>query len=413
MTAIVGILNKRAVAIAADSAVTVTSGGSRKIYNTSQKIFKLSDKNPVAVMTYENVDFMETPLDVIIEMYRSERGHKTFKTMEDCSEDFLKYLYKADGFLSESMQRNYCLREMLLFYDKVTVSARARADKEIESERIADEKKKDDCYRKHLLDVFKVLTERCKEEGKAINFKNYSIRKYKKYSAPYWEVFEKELLEEPFPEGMKEEFQRSFYEYITSECFYYGSGLVFIGYGSKDLYPSYHSIYVSGIFDGRLRYFVDDHDGISNETRAIIQPFAQDDVMMTMMKGIAPEFLSAVREYHQSSLDKLKSMIVDEIKKADVSPEILEKVANISTEDLQKEHGEKLSSFIDDNYVDGIVDAVESFNIEDMSNMAENLISITNLQRHFSSSEETVGGPVEVAVITRSGGFKWIKHRQW
>jgi len=278
---------------------------------------------------------------------------------------------------------------------------------------VTDDKQKDECCRKHLLYVLKDLAEHCRKNGKAVNFKRYSFRKFMKFSAPYWEVFEKEVLEDRFPDGVKEEFQRSFYEYITSEFFYYGSGLVFIGYGSKDLYPSYHSIYVSGIFDGRLRYFVDDHDGISNETKAIIQPFAQDDVMMTMMKGIAPEFLSAVRKYHQSSLDKLKSMFVDEIKKSDVSPEILEKVENISTEDIQKEHSEKLSQFINDNYVDGIVDAVESFNIEDMSNMAENLISITNLQRHFTSSEETVGGPVEVAVITRSGGFKWIKHRQW
>ena len=44
MTAIVGILNKRGVAIAADSAVTVGNGDNVKIYNTSQKIFKLSEK---------------------------------------------------------------------------------------------------------------------------------------------------------------------------------------------------------------------------------------------------------------------------------------------------------------------------------------------------------------------------------
>ena len=35
MTAIVGILNKRGVAIAADSAVTVGNGDNVKIYNTN------------------------------------------------------------------------------------------------------------------------------------------------------------------------------------------------------------------------------------------------------------------------------------------------------------------------------------------------------------------------------------------
>ncbi len=50
MTAIVGILNKQAVAVAADSAVTV--GGGTKIYNTANKIFNLSKGCPVGIAIY-------------------------------------------------------------------------------------------------------------------------------------------------------------------------------------------------------------------------------------------------------------------------------------------------------------------------------------------------------------------------
>ena len=57
--------------------------------------------------------------------------------------------------------------------------------------------------------------------------------------------------------------------------------------------------------------------------------------------------------------------------------------------------------------------AVESFNVEELANMAESLVSITNLQRHITSSEETVGGPVDVAVITRCEGFIWVKRKMW
>ena len=72
-----------------------------------------------------------------------------------------------------------------------------------------------------------------------------------------------------------------------------------------------------------------------------------------------------------------------------------------------------MDQFIQDEFIDGIVDAVNSFNIEDMVNMAESLVSVTNLQRHISSSEESVGGPIDVAVITRSEGFMWVKHKHW
>lgn len=49
MTAIVAVLNKHAVAIAADSAVTM--GDTHKVVNSANKIFTLSKYHPVAVMT--------------------------------------------------------------------------------------------------------------------------------------------------------------------------------------------------------------------------------------------------------------------------------------------------------------------------------------------------------------------------
>ncbi len=51
MTSEVVILNRGAVAIAADSAVTL-GGPSPKIYNTANKLFALSTIEPVAVMVY-------------------------------------------------------------------------------------------------------------------------------------------------------------------------------------------------------------------------------------------------------------------------------------------------------------------------------------------------------------------------
>ena len=40
MTALIGILNKRAAVIAADSAVTISRGDNRTIINTAKKLFR-------------------------------------------------------------------------------------------------------------------------------------------------------------------------------------------------------------------------------------------------------------------------------------------------------------------------------------------------------------------------------------
>ena len=77
MTAIVGILNKRGIAIAADSAATITNSKGRKVLNSETKIFRLSKKHPVAVMIYGSSNFMTTPWDLIVKLYCSKRGDKS------------------------------------------------------------------------------------------------------------------------------------------------------------------------------------------------------------------------------------------------------------------------------------------------------------------------------------------------
>lgn len=88
MTAVVGILNKKAVAIAADSAVTLGSG---KIFNKANKIFALSENNPVGIMIHNNADFMGTPWETIIKIYRHKLGINTFNTLEDYQKDFISF----------------------------------------------------------------------------------------------------------------------------------------------------------------------------------------------------------------------------------------------------------------------------------------------------------------------------------
>ena len=104
---------------------------------------------------------------------------------------------------------------------------------------------------------------------------------------------------------------------------------------------------------------------------------------------------------------------VDLLKEEGVDEAIVKKVRDIDTADIEKKHTESMDEYMQEEYIDGIVNAVESFNVEDMANMAENLVSITSLQRHFSSSDETVGGLIDVAVITRAEGFVWVRHKDF
>lgn len=412
MTAIVGILNNHAVAIAADSALTVTSNGRNRIYNTSRKIFPLTDGNPVAIMTYGNSQFMGVPWDVIISLYRKERGDRTFKTMGKYCEDFLSFLRKSDYFSGDDNQKWYFLKELRRVYDRLTEAAQARAEEEINEMDDPSAEQKNAVVRRHLMDVLKELPELCRQDGKVEGLKGCSFRKFEKITGTFWDEFMKDD-EVRIDDDLKDIWHQVMYEYITSEFFYKGSGLVFIGYGSKDLFPSYHSIMISGIFDGRLRWSLDEHDAIdAEECTAMICPFGQDDVIKTMVNGIAPDLYTKVLEENEFELKEYRANVIDILKDAGVPDDVIAKVNGIDNDHYVTAHKSRLKDFIDKNYVDGIMDAVNSFNVKDLADMAGSLISVTNLQRHISSSEESVGGPVDVAVITKADGFKWVKHKE-
>jgi hypothetical protein len=107
MTAEIAVLNRNAVALAADSAVTLTLPEGPKIYQTN-KLFTLSKFWPVGVMIYGNADFMNVPWETTIKQYRAQLDKRNFARVEDYARDFLRYLERNSNFFSPAHQRAYC-----------------------------------------------------------------------------------------------------------------------------------------------------------------------------------------------------------------------------------------------------------------------------------------------------------------
>jgi hypothetical protein len=56
---------------------------------------------------------------------------------------------------------------------------------------------------------------------------------------------------------------------------------------------------------------------------------------------------------------------------------------------------------------------VEFMPISEMAKMAEALVNLTSIKRRVSRGMETVGGPIDVAVISRSDGFVWVRCKHY
>ena len=47
------------------------------------------------------------------------------------------------------------------------------------------------------------------------------------------------------------------------------------------------------------------------------------------------------------------------------------------------------------------------------ASMAETLVNLTSFKRKVTLDDETVGGPIDVAVVSKGDGFVWIKRKHY
>ena len=92
MSAGICIMNKNAIALAADSAVTV--GQHLAIHNSANKLFALSKVAPVGVIIYSNAEIMGVPVEIVIKQYKKDLAQKTFDTLDEYVNDFIAYLLR-------------------------------------------------------------------------------------------------------------------------------------------------------------------------------------------------------------------------------------------------------------------------------------------------------------------------------
>ena len=101
MTAEIAVMNKQAIALAADSAVTFQR---QKIFTSASKIFTLSKYQPIGIMIYGNSSLIEIPWETIIKVYRDHLGQETHKTVSEYAEHFFSFLIKNEQLFPDNVQ---------------------------------------------------------------------------------------------------------------------------------------------------------------------------------------------------------------------------------------------------------------------------------------------------------------------
>lgn len=407
MTALVAVLNRKSVAIAADSAVTV--GNTHKVVNCGNKIFTLSKYEPISVMTYNYASFMGTPWEIIIKEYRKQLKEQKKDTVELYQKDFIDYLYSEEFFANSRIQENYL--EILLgeFYN-----ANLNVTKNKYQLAVSDP----DFY-SHFINEVKDCMQNNSYAPKIPGFEYYSLGRFTDYARNIMIKFFASSLEVSILDEDKDLFFRSFYQFARCPVVNSGyTGLVFTGYGEKELFPSMVPIKVMGAFDGLLRYVVDTNLAcqIKNDdtgSSVYICPFAQIDVTQTIISGINPKLHEIINQVIANTTSQLMNAIRGEVAKIQGNDAVKNAINALNPEIIINAVQKQISDEMRQTYTDPLLSTVDMLDKEDLANVAESLISLTSLVRRMQPGEETVGGPVDVAVISKGDGFIWIKRKHY
>ena len=412
MTAEIAVLNTSGVALAADSAVTI---GAEKTYNSALKLFALSKTEPVGVMVYGSSSLVGVPWETIIKVFRKELGSKSYDTLRGYSESFMNFLgANTEMFPSES-QEMWLERNVRNYYTHIHSEFRARAGMAFKhTGHVGDGADMGiltgviDQYYSHLsslpyLDgLDKSFEDRVREQHLSM------------IERVQGEIFpELALLPASVPTKLG-----SIAAMLHSKAGFFGehSGIVVAGFGTRELYPCVETNLVDGIVCGRMRKT--QHSGksitVTYANRAGVISFAQGDMVSSFMEGVNPGVLEFLSGYLENLFQGILQLIDrDSLRGSESSNDKVPAGYGDGIINLLDKFAVDLRAHMDHEHVQPVIDMVAELPKDGLAEMAESLVSLTALKRRMAHSLETVGGPIDVAVISKGDGFVWIKRKHY
>ncbi|HEC1652466.1 TPA: hypothetical protein R1156_004471 [Yersinia enterocolitica] len=415
MTAEIAVYNKTAVALAADSAVTISGGGKHKIYNGAEKLFSLSKHHPVGLMVYGSGDLCTAPWELVIKAYRAKISNNSFDTLENYAEDFFKFLENGNEIISDGMRDEY----QFSFLNESVFSPMLEAfskDKQPEYWTGLDPKQYAIDLEVFCHDLLRYLSEAEFLDGFSGDDIDEAIAYCNELTPIIVEnFFDSEKWAEAITPNLLTVINEIFATMICKKSDLGNtSGIVIAGYGNKDFYPKVISYDVCGFFKRKLRKSLN-LEKCTSSGESGVTPFAQDDEVSAFMQGCSGQIIDKLHEQYTQSIESFLEGI-DEVISSEIDQErhdfFREKIVKAAEKALSKTD-EKIQMFIHENYVRKVVDMVKFLPKQDLAYMAESLVNLTAFKRKVSEDSETVGGPIDVAIISKTDGFIWVRRKHY
>ncbi len=190
------------------------------------------------------------------------------------------------------------------------------------------------------------------------------------------------------------------------------SGVVISGFGEKDSFPCLVEYHLDLIINRKVRKSkIQDYEPSILKAGKVLS-FAQKDITQTILEGINPSYKDFILRSAIDFFIELPRTVIDGIDeltgaqknqyKHDALDPTIESVANFFR--MMEEERKNKHTF-------QIERSIEMMPFSELAEVAELFIGLTQMRRRLSPDSETVGGPIDVAVISKADGFVWIKRK--
>ena len=355
-------------------------------------------------MIYGSAEIMGVPWETIIKVYRTQLGTRSESTLAEYGQKFISYLVQNHNLFPDSEREAYVIRSSVAIlsdlYDHCKYLPKPKSGsldtiirQEVENKYLAalirhcgELKNLPQSFKSEIVAKFggtieAIITDKFKN---ALALSAQTIAAIKGYCV----------------------------ECLSREFFVEYSGVVIAGFGDDDLFPNLVEYEIEGMAVADfLKHRKKGDTKIAFDMNVSINAFAQKEMVESFMTGVHPFVKETLNAYLKSALAKYEKAVLSNVrgKKKAAFKDKLEK----ATEAFISEWATQLSEHQRQRHIQPVIYAVEMLPKDELAAMAESLVNLTVLKRRMSTDRETVGGPIDVAVISKGDGFIWIKRKHY
>lgn len=411
MTSEIAVMNQHCIALAADSAVTLIEGRKVVVRNGQRKLFDLSSGVPVGVMFYGMADLMGHPWDVLIEHIRKKGRFGSLARTRDYAAKCTAMLDGLEEFFPRDRQKDEYRRllasvfRFLLQLAQYMQESAAQQGRSLSKTQI-------------LREAVELVWQRYQfhEDGKPRRDlpcfpQGFGATVARDHSDAIGEMISLGFSNFAPDPAVEQKLRDIAVFCVVKDLFLEDvTGLVFAGYGTSERYPSLVTYYVSAVIGGILKRSEIDVENIDSEMHSAITLFADCEATYGFLRGIELDLEIRLYGTIQSASEALVDQVLaasgleparrDELRRqfrAQHVPQTLNRIYSA------------MANYQQQAYLDPVLHVLEIATRQDMAETARDLVALNIFKKRIMARQPTVGGDIDVALISREDGFRWWK----